>query len=83
MLRAVYWQRAYDPTSQERDAAVKAALLELGVEAQSFKGHLLFEPWTVQTKVGGFFQSLHADVEFCAGTRRACTFARTGHRACA
>jgi deoxyribodipyrimidine photo-lyase len=54
--RTVYWQRAYDPTSQERDAAVKAALLELGVEAQSFKGHLLFEPWTVQTKVGGFFK---------------------------
>jgi deoxyribodipyrimidine photo-lyase len=54
--QAVYWQRAYDPTSQDRDAAVKAALLELGVEAQSFKGHLLFEPWTVQTKVGGFFK---------------------------
>ena len=54
--RTVYWQRAYDPTSQERDAAVKAAFLELGVEAQSFKGHLLFEPWTVQTKVGGFFK---------------------------
>ena len=54
--QTVYWQRAYDPTSQERDAAVKAALLELGVEAQSFKGHLLFEPWTVQTKVGGFFK---------------------------
>lgn len=54
--QTVYWQRAYDPTSQERDAAVKAAFLELGVEAQSFKGHLLFEPWTVQTKVGGFFK---------------------------
>ena len=54
--QTVYWQRAYDPTSQDRDAAVKAALLELGVEAQSFKGHLLFEPWTVQTKVGGFFK---------------------------
>ena len=54
--QAVYWQRAYDPTSQERDAAVKAALQEQGVEAQSFKGHLLFEPWTVQTKVGGFFK---------------------------
>ena len=54
--QTVYWQRAYDPTSQERDAAVKAALLELGVKAQSFKGHLLFEPWTVQTKVGGFFK---------------------------
>jgi len=54
--KAVYWQRAYDPNSQSRDRAVKSALLDMDVEAQSFKGHLLFEPWTVQTKAGGFFK---------------------------
>ena len=54
--KSVYWQRAYDPSSQERDTNVKAALVDMGVEAKSFKGHLLFEPWTVQTKVGGFFK---------------------------
>lgn len=53
---AVYWQRAYDPDSQERDREVKAALKEDGLEAQSFAGHLLFEPWTVETKQGGFYK---------------------------
>jgi len=53
---AVYWQRAYDPESQARDAKVKATLSAMGLEAKSFKGHLLFEPWTVQTKLGGFYK---------------------------
>ena len=54
--RAVYWQRAYDPISQARDTAIKSELIALGIDVKSFKGHLLFEPWTVQTKVGGFFK---------------------------
>ena len=53
---SVFWQRAYDPDSQARDMLVKRNLSEKGVKAQSFKGHLLFEPWTVQTKVGGFYK---------------------------
>ena len=53
---AVYWQRAYDPKSQLRDTEIKEAMVANGLEAKSFKGHLLFEPWTVQTKVGGFFK---------------------------
>lgn len=53
---AVYWSRLYDPVSKDRDVAVKAALKGDGVEAQSFAGHLLFEPWTVETKTGGFYK---------------------------
>jgi deoxyribodipyrimidine photo-lyase len=53
---AVYWSRLYDPVSKDRDVAVKAALKEDGIEAQSFAGHLLFEPWTVETKTGGFYK---------------------------
>ncbi len=53
---AVFWQRAYDPASKERDTAVKAALKARGVEAPSFPGHLLFEPWTVTTAAGGFYR---------------------------
>ena len=53
---SVFWQRAYDPDSQARDMLVKRNLSEKGVKVQSFKGHLLFEPWTVQTKVGGFYK---------------------------
>ncbi|MWD26097.1 deoxyribodipyrimidine photo-lyase [Aquicoccus sp. SCR17] len=50
------WSRAYDPDSIARDTRIKAALEEDGVEVVSQPGHLLFEPWTVQTKEGGFYK---------------------------
>ncbi len=53
---AVYWSRAYDPAAIARDTAVKAALKDMDVEAKSFTGHLLFEPWTVETKTGTFYK---------------------------
>ena len=53
---AVYWSRLYDPDSVNRDTAVKAALKDMGLEARSFGGHLMFEPWTVETKTGGFYK---------------------------
>ena len=53
---AVYWSRAYDPDSIARDTQIKSDLTEQGVEAKSFAGHLLFEPWTVATKTGQAFR---------------------------
>ena len=53
---AVYWSRLYDPENKARDTDLKAALKEDGVAAESFKGHVLFEPWTVATKTGGFYK---------------------------
>ncbi len=53
---AVYWSRLYDPDAKARDTAVKAKLKDEGVDAQSFAGHLLFEPWTVETQTGGFYK---------------------------
>ncbi|WP_375227832.1 cryptochrome/photolyase family protein [Roseobacter sp. S98] len=53
---AVWWSRLYDPDATERDAAVKNALREEGTDARSFGGHLMFEPWTVETKTGGFYR---------------------------
>lgn len=50
---SVYWTRAYDPFSTARDTAVKAALGQAGLEARSFAGALLFEPWQVATGQGG------------------------------
>ncbi|MEM1234293.1 MAG: deoxyribodipyrimidine photo-lyase, partial [Pseudomonadota bacterium] len=35
---------------------VKAWSKEAGLVAQSHTGHLLFEPWTVETKTGGFYK---------------------------
>ncbi|MCU0853377.1 MAG: DNA photolyase family protein [Rhodobacteraceae bacterium] len=53
---AVYWSRAYDPAAIARDTGVKAALKARGVEARSFAGHVLHEPWTVETGQGGFYR---------------------------
>lgn len=53
---AVYWSRLYDPDAKARDMQVKAALKNEGIAAKSFAGHLLFEPWTVETQTGGFYK---------------------------
>ncbi|NRB35931.1 MAG: deoxyribodipyrimidine photo-lyase [Rhodobacteraceae bacterium] len=50
--QSVYWTRAYDPGSVARDTAIKADLKARGIEARSFGGALMFEPWTVTTKAG-------------------------------
>ena len=52
----VMWSRLYDPAAKARDAGVKAALRARGVAAESFAGHLLHEPWTVETGQGGFYR---------------------------
>ncbi len=48
----VYWNRRYEPWAKERDTAVKDALKDQGVEARSFNGSLLEEPWRVLNKSG-------------------------------
>ena len=53
---SVYWTRLYDPDCTARDTEVKATLKEAGIEARSFGGHLMFEPWTVETKTGGAYK---------------------------
>ncbi|NIZ08679.1 deoxyribodipyrimidine photo-lyase [Pseudooceanicola sp. HF7] len=53
---AVYWHRLYDPEAIERDSRVKSALGDAGIEARSFSGHLLFEPWSVSTQQGGYYK---------------------------
>jgi deoxyribodipyrimidine photo-lyase len=53
---AVYWTRCYDPDAVARDTEAKAALKADGIDAQSFAGHLLFEPWTVETGEGGYYR---------------------------
>lgn len=53
---AVWWSRAYDPDTIARDREIKSALTAQGVEARSFAGQILFEPWRVQTKTGGYYR---------------------------
>lgn len=52
----IWWTRAYDPDAVKRDTAVKSTLTEVGFDAKSWPGHLLFEPWNVATKQGGFYK---------------------------
>lgn len=49
---AVVWNRLYDKHSVARDSARKSDLRADGVEAQSFDGGLLVEPWTVKSGSG-------------------------------
>ncbi|WP_099826541.1 cryptochrome/photolyase family protein [Oceaniglobus indicus] len=53
---AVWWSRLYDPDAIARDTRVKEALKDDGIDAQSFRGHLLFEPWDIETKTGDYYK---------------------------
>ena len=53
---AIYWSRLYDPQHKARDTGIKAALTDDGITVKSFAGHILFEPWTVDTKAGGYYK---------------------------
>lgn len=53
---AVHWTRLYEPQAIVRDRRIKTRLKELDVHAESHAGHVLFEPWTVETKSGGFYR---------------------------
>ncbi|MHC1550690.1 cryptochrome/photolyase family protein [Phyllobacterium sp. K27] len=52
----VLWNRRYDPAGIETDTALKAALLEKNVTAESFDGHLLHEPYLLKTGAGGYYR---------------------------
>lgn len=53
---AVHWARQYGPEAKARDSDVKSALRADGLEAVSHAGHLLFEPWTVETGQGSYYK---------------------------
>lgn len=52
----VYWNRLYEPFSIARDKEIKASLQDAEIETRSFNGSLLNEPWTIETKAGGFYK---------------------------
>ncbi|MFT5084504.1 MAG: deoxyribodipyrimidine photo-lyase [Lentisphaeria bacterium] len=49
---SVYWNRCYEPWRIARDKQIKTMLSNLGLEAHSFNGSLLWEPWSVHKKDG-------------------------------
>ena len=49
---AVYWNRLYEPALIARDQAIKQALRQDGLTAESFNAALLVEPWQLKTGNG-------------------------------
>ena len=52
----VWWTRQYDPEQIARDTRVKTGLRDDKITARSFRGHLIFEPWQIETRQGGFYK---------------------------
>ena len=48
----IWWSRLYDAEAVARDRDVADALGRAGIGAEGWAGHLLFEPWTIETKTG-------------------------------
>jgi deoxyribodipyrimidine photo-lyase len=53
---AIFWNRRYEPAIIARDAEIKAALRDEGIEAGSYNAALLHEPWTIQNQSGRPYQ---------------------------
>ena len=53
---SVVWARDLDPKAIARDSEIKKDLKAQGISVKSFRGQVLFEPWTVSTKTGGFYR---------------------------
>jgi len=49
---AIFWNRRYGKAERDIDSKIKADCLASGVDAKSFNGALLYEPWEVTTKTG-------------------------------
>ena len=54
--RAVHWTRLYSPEAIARDKGVKSHLRSEGYEAHSYLGHLLHEPWEIETGAGNYYK---------------------------
>lgn len=50
--KAVVWNRCYEPWRMERDERIKESLKQGGIEAESFNGSLLWEPWEIKKDDG-------------------------------
>ncbi|MCW5735368.1 MAG: deoxyribodipyrimidine photo-lyase [Enhydrobacter sp.] len=61
----VYWNRAYDPGTRERDARLEQSLGARGVAAEGLKANLLFEPWEVRTASGSPYKVFTAFWRAC------------------
>lgn len=55
-IKAVYWNRCYEPWRINRDKQIKEALREQGIKVISANGSLLWEPWEIQKNDGTHYK---------------------------
>ena len=55
-VKAVYWNRCYEPWCITRDKKIKTLLKNLQVEVMSYNGLLLWEPWETCKPDGTFYK---------------------------
>ena len=51
-VKAVFWNRCYEPWRIDRDIDIKAYLDDKNIETKSFNSHLLWEPWEISKDDG-------------------------------
>tara|TARA_B100001250_G_scaffold48287_1_gene37764 strand:+ start:354 stop:1781 length:1428 start_codon:yes stop_codon:yes gene_type:complete len=51
-VKAVFWNRCYEPWRIDRDIDIKAYLDDKKIENKSFNSHLLWEPWDISKDDG-------------------------------
>ena len=51
-VKAVFWNRCYEPWRIDRDIDIKAYLDDKNIENKSFNSHLLWEPWNISKDDG-------------------------------
>lgn len=55
-VKSIHWNRRYEPWRIARDKQIKQQLLTRGIEAQSYNGRLVNEPWAVKQKNQSFYR---------------------------
>lgn len=53
---AIFWNRRYDKFGMKTDQLIKKHFNDQGILAKSFKANLLFEPWEIEKKAGGYYK---------------------------
>ncbi|MDI9819430.1 MULTISPECIES: deoxyribodipyrimidine photo-lyase [unclassified Legionella] len=55
-VKAIYWNRCYEPDAIARDKLIKKELKTRGLDVTSFNGSLLNEPWDIQTQDNHYYK---------------------------
>lgn len=55
-INRIYWNRCYEPAVIQRDVEIKKKLTARNIKVQSYNGSLLYEPWEITNKQGGYFK---------------------------